>query len=401
MRSVLFAFCILVSSIVSAQSDSTISIESDNDLQVSILTCGVGDDLYASFGHIGIRVKNSELGIDEVYNYGTFDYSDPDFYVKFTLGKLLYYLSKSSFNDFMADYEFEGRSVHEQVLQLSDEKEVAIVAFLQNNIMPENRAYHYDFMLDNCATRIRDIFPLILGPEFYWGDVLNGKQISYRTVLNQYLGNKHWERFGINLLLGNPVDVNMTDENSMFLPDFLREGLKTAYYKDHLIVGQENVLLENKIVESRTLNGPMWMMVGILILTILVFHVPAFNYLKPVIRFVLLLLTGLLGFFILFMWLVTNHQACNDNYNILWAFPPNLIIAFLAHKKVVFLKLYGLAAISFLMVALIIHVIGLQKLPLIELSPLLLSLMYIYIDMYKTNIQEERSKSEKAKIVTS
>lgn len=358
----------------------------DNQFQVSILTCGVGNDLYASFGHIGVRVKGSDLGKDEVYNYGTFDYSDPDFYVKFTMGKLLYYISKSSFADFMYEYKEENRSVHEQVLAIPLEQKKAIQSYLENNLKPENRSYHYDFLFDNCATRIRDIFPATLGNNFYWGDILEGKKVSYRTVLNQYLANKNWERLGINLLLGSPVDSLMTDEGSMFLPDFLHQSLKGAVYNGQKIIEHENTLLEGGTIAPRTLNGPLWMMIGILILTILAFHIPAFQYLKPIIRFVLLFLSGLLGFFMLFMWLFTNHQSCAENYNVLWAFPINLFVAFIAHKKKIFLKVYGLAAISFLMVALIIHVIGIQKLPLIELSPLLLSLMYVYIDLYKRNI---------------
>ncbi len=50
------------------------------------------------------------------------------------------------------------------------------------------------------------------------------------------------------------------------------------------------------------------------------------------------------------------------------------------------MKIYALAAISLLIVALIVHVIGFQRMPLIELSPLMLALMYIYIDLYKQNV---------------
>lgn len=386
MRSILFVFCFFLSATIFAQSDSTILPELNSNIQVSILTCGVGSDLYASFGHIGIRVKNQEFGTDEVYNYGTFDYSDPDFYIKFTRGKLLYFISKSSFSDFMEEYKEEKRSVVEQELNLRVDKELAIVDFLENNLKPQNRAYHYDFLFDNCATRIRDIFPEVLGKDFYWGDVLDSKRVSFRTVINQYLINKHWERLGIDLLLGSPVDKLMTDESSMFIPDFLHKGLKGAIYNNQKLITTENTLLQAGPSAPRTLDGPLWMTIGILILTILSFHVVAFQYLKPIIRFLLLFITGFLGFFMLFMWLFTNHQACSDNYNILWAFPLNLIIAFIAHKKKLFFKVYGLVGISLLMVALIIHVIGIQKLPLIELSPLLLSLMYVYIDLYKNNI---------------
>ena len=391
MRFVFLVFSVLFCLTAFSQTDSSsIVAQSESNLNISILTCGAGSDLYSSFGHIGIRVQNKEFRTDEVYNYGTFDYSDPDFYVKFTRGKLLYYISKSSYSNFMYEYEQDKRSVVEQVLNLPDEKKVAALQYLENNLKPENKSYHYDFLYDNCATRIRDFFPQVLGDNFYWGDVLNNKNVSYRTAINQYLVTKNWERLGINLLLGSPVDSLMTDESSMFLPDFLHEGLKEALYNNQNIVASENKILESGPAPPRRLNGPLWMMIGILILTILSFHIPAFHYLKPILRFTLLFSSGLLGLFMLFMWFFTNHQACAENYNILWAFPPNLYVAFIAHKKRLPLKVYGLAAISFLMVALIIHVIGIQKMPLIETAPFLLSLMYVYIDLYKNNLSQAK-----------
>ncbi len=45
--------------------------------EVSILTCGTGSEIYSLFGHTAIRIKDTENQIDEVYNYGTFDFSTP------------------------------------------------------------------------------------------------------------------------------------------------------------------------------------------------------------------------------------------------------------------------------------------------------------------------------------
>ena len=42
--------------------------------KASVITCGVGDDFYTSFGHSAIRICDSAQGIDWVYNYGTFDW---------------------------------------------------------------------------------------------------------------------------------------------------------------------------------------------------------------------------------------------------------------------------------------------------------------------------------------
>ncbi len=355
-------------------------------VQISILTCGLGDELYASFGHTGVRVINKIDETDHVYNYGTFNFSDPDFYQKFVSGKLLYYLDKSTYADFIETYVYEKRYVKEQILDLNGKDAGTFVAFLEKNLLPENRSYKYDFLFDNCATRVRDLFPGALGEEFYFGDALDDKLVSYRVVINQYLSHKHWERFGINLLLGSKVDSVMTNEGSMFLPDFLYKGLVHAHYKGAHLVASEHTILDYRTTIGRTLNGPMWAMVGVLIIVILVFHIRSFYYLRSAVRFILLFVTGLLGILMVYMWAGTDHQSCSNNYNILWAIPLNVIVAFFAGKKKTWLKIYALAAISLLIVALFIHVIGIQRLPLIELSPLLISLMYIYVDIYKTTV---------------
>src|SRR5579872_4554601 len=72
--------------------------------KVSILTCNPGPDPYAIFGHSAIRVNDPLSGIDVVFNYGTFDFDDPSFYQKFLGGRLLYFLSASTFGDFLPEY---------------------------------------------------------------------------------------------------------------------------------------------------------------------------------------------------------------------------------------------------------------------------------------------------------
>ena len=50
-------------------------------LKISLLTCGSGEDLYSVYGHSAIRVVDFLRGTDVVYNYGTFNFGDPDFYL--------------------------------------------------------------------------------------------------------------------------------------------------------------------------------------------------------------------------------------------------------------------------------------------------------------------------------
>jgi hypothetical protein len=44
-------------------------------------------------------------------------------------------------------------------------------------------------------------------------------------------------------------------------------------------------------------------------------------------------MVGLLGILILFMWFGTDHIMCRNNYNLLWAWPMNVVAAFYIHSK--------------------------------------------------------------------
>ncbi|MBK8144797.1 MAG: DUF4105 domain-containing protein [Bacteroidetes bacterium] len=98
-------------------------------LRISILTCGVAEELYSSYGHSAVRIIDSCAGTDIVYNYGTFNFGDPDFYIKFTRGKLEYYLNDESFEGFLSLYKEENRKVQEQVLRLGAEDALAVSNF--------------------------------------------------------------------------------------------------------------------------------------------------------------------------------------------------------------------------------------------------------------------------------
>lgn len=395
--SIFTAFLFTCSVLIAQNDTSNVINENSNPWQISLLTCGPGEELYSSFGHSGIRVKNNQTGVDEVYNYGTFDFTQPGFYKKFTLGKLLYYVDKSSFPSFMQTYYEEKRFVKEQVLELSLKESEKIVHFLEHNLLPNNKFYKYDFIYDNCATRIRDVFPFALGNNLNYGTSLHQKKVSYRQAINQYLLGKHWERFGINLLLGARVDSAMTDASAMFLPDFLHEGFKNTSFLNKPFVKNSTTIYEGAKLETRTFNGPFWMMLGILILLILSYHIAPFSYIRSILNFLVLFISGLLGCFILFMWLGTDHQATKQNFNVLWALPTNILIAFLLKKNRGWFKIYGLAGISALLVSLIVHTMNMQELPLIEVIPFMGCLMYVYMYIYRKGLLANKAAYEDPK----
>lgn len=371
-----FLLICLLSPALSAQPDSS-------HLRISLLTVSPGEQIYASFGHTGIRITDSVEQTDIVFNYGTFDGYDKDFEMKFTKGKLNYYISSDPFRDFIYTYVREQRTVQEQELFLNGPQKIALYDFLVENAKPQNKYYKYDFLYDNCATRLRDVFPRTFGKSFHFGQALpQGHEITFRHIINYYLRGIHWERFGINILLGSPVDKAMSNEEIMFLPDYLRDGLTGAMVDGQQIASPPVTLLDMPPLPEPGTNVPMLAMLGVCLLTVLGLSIPQLKPLGHVMSALVLVITGLLGCLILFMWLGTDHQTCRANWNILWALPTNVLVPFLRRKK---RDRYALIAIVLLLVSLLLHVFHIQELPLVELWPLLLALLYIYGMIYKQN----------------
>lgn len=167
--------------------------------RISLLTCDPGDELYSAFGHNAVRVLDNDTGRDIVFNYGTFDFDTPNFYLKFARGKLDYMLSVSTYEQFILHYQYLQRSVREQVLDLSPEQTLRTVQFLQENYEPQNRFYRYDFFFDNCATRIRDMVEMVLGDQLKWGETEASSGKTFRNLIDEYVYPMPWADFGIDL----------------------------------------------------------------------------------------------------------------------------------------------------------------------------------------------------------
>src|ERR1700732_3889046 len=87
--------------------------------EVSLITYTPGEELYQSFGHSSIRVRDELLGLDRLYNFGVFDFETPNFYVKFAHGDLLYQLAVSQGEEEIRVVGAYGQGVSELLLNLA------------------------------------------------------------------------------------------------------------------------------------------------------------------------------------------------------------------------------------------------------------------------------------------
>tara|TARA_R110000744_G_C19286938_1_gene554235 strand:- start:60 stop:1244 length:1185 start_codon:yes stop_codon:yes gene_type:complete len=304
--------------------------------KISLLTVGTGEDLAAKFGHSAIRLQDPTLGIDEVYGYGTYDFEDPNFYLNFTRGKLSYTISRIPFKYFDYSYQQEKRWIREQILDLDVQQRTKIVAFLENNLLPENKKYKYDFLFDNCATRIPMVFEKTLGSTFNFDYSYLEDQLTFRELIRLKLNPNSWSNFGIDLALGSVIDREATPYEHLFLPIYVYEQMKHTTLDGKPIVKKESVLLDIPEQEDRALIflTPLFWLSILLILVCYITYTDYKNFRRNKwLDFFLFLVTGLAGVLIVFLWFGTDHLATKGNFNSLWAFAPNIFIAFLMVKR--------------------------------------------------------------------
>lgn len=324
-------FLFLISYSTFAQSNSC-------RVRISLLTASPGEELYSTFGHSALRVTDSVNNEDMVYNYGTFNFDEPDFYTKFVRGKLMYYLSTEEFTSFKEAYLQENRSMTEQVLNLSCNEKQKMVLLLQQNLMGENKFYKYDFLFDNCTTRLRDLLEKSSDSVVHYSNIIKEKT-TFRRHIFEYMdyNDKQWTKLGMDILLGNNTDKVMSNREAMFLPDYLFKGFDSGRIGNKPIVEFKVGIIDLPLVKpaKNLFTNPVFIF-WLLLVTIVLLSLSKNEGVKKILHGFdgfFFFITGIAGILMLVMWVGTEHIVCRNNYNLLWAWPTHAVMAFFIHSK--------------------------------------------------------------------
>ncbi|MEI7589184.1 MAG: DUF4105 domain-containing protein [Chitinophagia bacterium] len=288
-------------------------------LQVSVLTCASGEDIYTVWGHTAVRVIDSLNGTDIVFNYGTFDFNEPNFLAKFIKGSLLYFVSANRFNDFIAEYKFEKREVLEQVLKLSTSEKIKWYEALKVNMIDSNRYYLYNFITDNCTTRIKD--GLFKNTAFQPVGI-NVPTFRAEVVNAPYENGLPWIGLGIDVLLGAYSDQKPSDFQAAFLPALFHQQIANT----RRLVTNKNVLVE-ATQKNNSSPTPFYTLLALLLIYLFAakWNSLAMQKLAKVLDITFLLLFSIGGTLMAYMSLISKHTACYENYNLMWLHPLYLI----------------------------------------------------------------------------
>jgi hypothetical protein len=328
----------ILAAVLLASGVARAAADEGSDLTVYALTFGPGEHPFLKFGHNAILVQPKE-GTGWVFNFGTFDFADPDLLPKFLRGRFSYWLSVGGAESTIDAYRAEDRTILSQELDLTPAQKSALWNALRENARPENRAYLYDYFFDNCSTRVRDAIDRVIAGRIREAGrapaALTLRAHALRSVAD-YLP----EYLGLYLGLARATDASIDRWTESFLPDRLADLLRTVRVADS--TGERPLVRSEQVIYQSTrppkpARPPQWagyfLAVGLAAGALLLFlgrtarRIASVRVAFGALTSLLGLIAGLLGLILVSFWAFTNHKVAYANANILQLAPWLVILA--------------------------------------------------------------------------
>ena len=311
------------------------------NLQVYLMTMGAGADIDERFGHNAFWIRDTVAHTDIVYNFGTFSMGDGPlglfmFGVRFALGPQRYWLDASDLQRTLNMYRRHQRDLRGQELNFTPAQRADIAARLAINAREENRYYRYDYFLDNCSTRVRDLLDIELGGALKVATLGKPAEGTYRWHTRRSITNNVALFISIDAAFGHNADRPLDQWGEMFLPAKVQQRVHelTVAGPD----GQPEPLVKHEIplltigayaVEKQPPPWTLMFLVVGLAITGLIRLARSPRPIALVGRLVAgawLLLMGIGGLILIFFWVATKHWAMYANFNLLLLSPLGLLL---------------------------------------------------------------------------
>jgi hypothetical protein len=303
--------------------------EPGSELTVTLLTYETGGRVWERFGHNAILIHDAATGSDHHYDYGRFDFGQAHFFFHFAQGRMWYSMGDATDPaGIIAFYAAEGRKIWAQELDLTPAQRVVLRDFLAWNIRPENAGYAYNYYFDNCSTRIRDALDKAVGGAIR-RSTMRPSGFTWRDETRRLDENNVFLYTGLMALLGEPVDVEMSRWEQMFLPGRVREQLDSVR-----ITGPDGV--ERPLVKSERIlaAGGRWpvpgrpsrwtwrylglgVILGGLLGALGRSSVRGLGVVYLAVATLWELVAGVVGLIITWLWAFSSHMVAHWNENIL------------------------------------------------------------------------------------
>lgn len=368
--------------------------------KASLITAWPGSEIYELCGHEAVRISGP--GIDSVWNYGIFNFNERNFAYRFVKGETDYYIAGYPFEWFLPDYMMRGSRVEEQVLNLTPEQVDRLHALLSKAATPPHNRYRYNYIKNNCSTKIADILDSVAGGRIIYPDTV--MHPTYREVMRHYHKNYPWYQLGIDVALGNGLEEELTARSELFVPvEFNRHAASALLPDGRPLVAYTNVLYQGRdgAVEGPTpfLLTPLWFSIVIAAVSVIL----SFARKRRVIKWWYALyfaIAGIAGCLVTFLVFVSEHAATSPNLLIFWLNPLQLLVPvciWWRQMRPVMSALMWLnvAAVGMLLVLMPIFdrgQAGQPSLLILMATDVFLATMYLVKNHEKTVVNKDRNK---------
>jgi hypothetical protein len=318
-----------------------VGVQSTESLQVYHVVIGQGEHYWEKYGHNMLWFRDPATGIDVAYNWGSFDFSGPDFLQRQLIGDPLYWVDGYSGPEIIKAYQQADRTITLQLLNFTPEQARRAYEYASRQALPANRYYRYDYFRDNCSTRVRDVIDYALGGALRRATHQTRVKLTYRSETLRLLDDMPVTQLGVHVALGQPADRLLSMWESMFIPMRLRDALRLVRVpgrdgRDASLVGEERVVYESPRHRERTSTPRLWvpyLIVGVL-LALEFLAVGGIGRRSRLVETVFrgeaavfALVSGLAGSILLLAWLLTRHEFWFRNENLLLLNPISLFLA--------------------------------------------------------------------------
>ena len=357
----------------------------DSSIRIMLLTMGQGDHVYELYGHNAIWVHDPSSRTDSVYNWGVFDFNAPGFLPRFLRGDMRYTMDAQTIGNTVLYYQYLKRTIRAQELNLTPTEKRALVDFIHWNYRPENRQYRYNYYLDNCSTRVRDIIDRVLGGQLrtYLRGISTDE--TYRSHSLRMMQSSPLLVTGIHMALGRPTDLPINADQASFLP-----GQLMGYMKSFAVDGGKRPIVlrewmlnepENRAPEPTTVPA-LWkwyLPIGLVLAAVIAGAWFGLHSRATTAALVAIIAgtLGIVGTIIVLLVTVTDHLAAHGNEN-LWMLNPVWVVVAIALPIALFKQRWRIARSATLLgvvlslIAVLMHLTGLSRQPNLDLIGLLL-----------------------------
>jgi hypothetical protein len=327
------------------RADAQVAITPANRLTVTLVTFGLGAEVFERFGHDALLFHDDATGQDVAYHWGLFSFGDAHFIARFLTGDTRYAMGPQDARQLVESELRAGRPVTLQRLNLTAQQAGALRDFVRWNEQPENRYYRYDYFRDNCATRLRDALDAAVGGAIKRATDTVVTKLSYRRESVRLTDGDRPLQLGIDIALGRPADRPLTEWQSFFIPMRLRDGIRT------IKVPAENGAMVPLVADERQIPIPgglkpveekvtaprlawRYLALGLLLAALVMGLAALLPMRSPAWGLAFFgmtwsLLCGIIGVILLLAWTATRHIFWASNENVLLLTPLSLFLAVL------------------------------------------------------------------------